>query len=229
MDFNELITHQYDSANAFADAAVVLIYPLVILHWSDGAAQRFGYTATEAVGKDLSLLFPKVGVITDLVESEYAHHLDARSRSVETKGKRVGHGALIDVLTRTGKTVKARCSIYPLTGDEKLYLLLFFAVEDNKTEAYVEKITSPNSPFSPGESNPFIFGPKWVLHIWQTQPVLFFLLAFLGITGLGIWRVESIGKLYKEIKPPTEKVEKSKELPLPPGCKRVNENSIICE
>jgi hypothetical protein len=237
MDFEDLITEQYEAANTFADAAVVLAYPLIIFHWTKGAVEHFGYTETEAIGKDLGILFPEIGLVRDLVESEYARHLDSRSRGVSTHGRRIGHGALLEVLTSAGKTVKARCSIYPLLDEEKLYLLLFFGVEANKTALDIKKTTTDTaSPFSPSDTNPFVFGAKWVLIIWQTQPILFFLLVFIGAAGLGVWRIESIGKAWKDIKPTSEKpssgdtpLKDLKDLPLPPGCKASGEISVICE
>lgn len=216
VDFESEILRQYEFAEDFSDATIGLAYPQEIIYWSQGAQTHFGYMPRAAIGQDLSLVFPDFGLLHDLIEFEYAQNLDnfVEGKPLNTKGRRVGHGALIEVRALSGLTMNAKCSIYPLLVDSKLYLLLFLAIESahTKTENAIAA-TDPKSPFSTDQSNPIVFGAQWALFLWKTQPALLVLLIAVGLMGLGIWRVESLGKAYKDIKGGHE--EKAKPSPKP--------------
>jgi hypothetical protein len=199
LDFEAEILNLYGSACDFTDAVIVLAFPQEIVYWPESAIKYFGYSERAAIGQNASLIFPD-GMMQDLIDAEFTRQSDAAIAHKELQGKRVAHGSLLEIKTSKGTEIKAKCSLYPLLINEVLHLVLFFGIESDHSEAFnIESSNASNSPFS--SNNPFIFGAQWVLFLWKTQPVLFVILVFLGLGGLGIWKAEGLGKAIKEIMP----------------------------
>ncbi len=210
--FEAEILRQYESAFEFSDAVIVLDSNQKIIYWSKGAEDQFKYAARAAIGQELNLIFSDFLVLQDLLDSEYAKNQALYAQSIiVTQGKRVAHGSLLRAKTSRDGEILVKCSIYPLPFEAVLYLVLFFAVEAaHSSEDNAIASTHSSSPFSPNQSNPFVFGAQWVLLLWKTQPGLLVVVILVGILGLGIWRIEPLGKAYKDIRSEQKPTEQSK-------------------
>jgi hypothetical protein len=210
--FEAEILRQYESAFEFSDAVIALDSNQKIICWSKGAESQFKYAARAAIGQELNLIFSDFLVFQDLIDSEYTKNQALYAQGILLgQGKRVAHGELLKAKTARDSEILVKCSIYPLAVDAVLYLVLFFAVEAaHSSEDNAIASTHSDSPFSPNQNNPFIFGAQWVLLLWKTQPGLLVLVILVGFLGLGIWRAESLGKAYKDVRAEQKPTESAK-------------------
>ena len=195
--FAAAITEQHSQADDFADGALVLAEDLSVVYASPGALATFGYKPRAILGSDLSVLFPHNGSILEAIELVQKSLLDYCDG--KTFSKRVAHGDLVEGMTAADHLFKARVTVSPLLVDGVDYLVLFLGVESEHTETEnIALSANPDSPFSPSNSNPAIYVAQWALYAWKTQQKgLIIFAAIVGLTGLAIWRLESVVKILK--------------------------------